>query len=85
MSYALLVSLVLAVLPVLAPVVTQVVKKGAEKLGTKVPSVMKPVVNVAIGGLLAAAGDVVTPVVGVLTAMAAGKVYEVNKAEKAKK
>lgn len=79
---ALLAPLLLATLPVLAPVVTQLVKKGAELTVGKIPSVLKPVVNVVIGSLLAVFGDVVSPVVGAVTALTAGKVYEVSKAKK---
>ena len=82
MSFAALMPFLIALLPILAPIVTQVVKKGAEKTLGKIPSPLKPVVNVLAGVVLAAAGDVVTPATGALVALTAGKVYEVSKAKK---
>ena len=84
MSFAALMPFILALLPILAPLVTQVVKKGSEKTLGKIPSELKPVVNVAVGAILAGLGDVVSPVVGAVTALTAGKVYEVNKVAKNK-
>jgi hypothetical protein len=82
MTFAAFMPFILALLPVLAPVVTQAVKKGAEVTLGKIPSPLKPVVNVLAGVALAAAGDVVTPATGAVVALTAGKVYEVNKAKK---
>jgi hypothetical protein len=82
MDFKAFLPVLVAIMPLLAPVVTQLVKMASAKTIGKIPSALKPVVNVGIGAILAGFGDVVSPVTGAIAALTAGKVYEVNKAQK---